>query len=917
MPSGIDWGEALPSDVDDEKSLDEAKLSKRLLKSDEEINRYVVPEGLSEIDRALYINRNGVPIQRLGLLNSLPRLLADSPIECRSRVLTPMLDEMAIESAEFQIACATVMTETILPTQTTLLGHALIQRLMFAAKPLRVSKQSEVAQAWSAVFLALLAVVSVDVLESQIVPETLAEGGLSQPVHKRVWVCTVLGAVGPRLQAASLKQQLCDKAIQLCQDTDQEVRSAMAAQLRAVATCFLPAAFKETLVPALVELVEDEQDRVATVALGELTLLAEQQPSDWLNTVLIALWVRCTTLPPHGVMTLALARELGRFLWCTHTTLKAPELAHFLDFYHTLATSDLAERRVWAAHNLPAVIAVARVQAAERRFDGVISALLVDMDATVRRKIAACLHEISNMLAPTHAPMLLTALQTLSTDVDASVAEASMSQVTTVLKNLKRCDGFRDGGRGASDMLHTVLRYERVAFKTMMEGRSWRTHAHLIEHIANFGQIFTTTQISDEIVPLMTTLIESNVVMVTKDALIRALVTYLRQVKTLDARERIVAVLVGLKNHRNYQCRLLFMRGLSQILATFSAKFFRLYFLNEYMAMIRDPVPSIRARYARLIPLVRRTLVLPADAAVLKKLLESMSHLLAKEPDRDVCDAVIEAGSSRPVGIDASQASGGGAGASGSAGGALDPAVESQLQREEDALIEADEAPNGAAGPPSRRPLGHASLGTSSSTPGAFGVGAVGGSNGPAATGTSLRAGGVATSRTMGASLAGSSSTGTTAGGTTVKRPIVKPASLVASGSTAAAAAPVHASVTKATGTHSATKTSTASLFTSSRATSMSGSKGTLLSTTSLGSVAPDSHGSLTSTPAASGSLGRAGAVGGASGMGGVSASVVRKKASAGVGVSESSTTAISNGPSSVRSKPLTSTNARATSHRA
>ncbi|RKO95382.1 hypothetical protein CAUPRSCDRAFT_12919, partial [Caulochytrium protostelioides] len=160
MPSGIDWGEALPSDVDDEKSLDEAKLSKRLLKSDEEINRYVVPEGLSEIDRALYINRiplaiepddecdwsrsrNGVPIQRLGLLNSLPRLLADSPIECRSRVLTPMLDEMAIESAEFQIACATVMTETILPTQTTLLGHALIQRLMFAAKPLRVSKQSE------------------------------------------------------------------------------------------------------------------------------------------------------------------------------------------------------------------------------------------------------------------------------------------------------------------------------------------------------------------------------------------------------------------------------------------------------------------------------------------------------------------------------------------------------------------------------------------------------------------------------------------------------------------------------------------------------------------------------------------------------------------------------------------------------
>ncbi|KAJ1343488.1 hypothetical protein BSLG_001930 [Batrachochytrium salamandrivorans] len=326
-----------------------------------------IDESLTKSDRTLFILRNGSPLQKLSIANSLNHNSINYGEEFCTSVLPLILEMIVSESVAFQRTIGRFLSEflskSILPPKT-------VQSVLSLSKKFLENKDEDTA-AWADVYISCIKHLSIDAIVQQILPDALADGGLAQPASYRIWCCRILGAIATRIEDLFLF-----KALSLCQDTDYDVRKSMCYQLNSIAKGVGPKITKTVLLPEYLELVMDEEFVVREAAIDNLICLLEFLDSETRSSTIIPLWRRLCDERPHGIVNL-IAKQLGAFLWQMKGDMADTDKKYFLAFYHSLGMVMLYK---------PANFDVLK-------FDKILDMMVSDTSLNVRNIVAQGFHE--------------------------------------------------------------------------------------------------------------------------------------------------------------------------------------------------------------------------------------------------------------------------------------------------------------------------------------------------------------------------------------------------------------------------------------------------------------------------------------------------------------------------------------------
>nr|KAJ3420002.1 Serine/threonine-protein phosphatase 4 regulatory subunit 4 [Polyrhizophydium stewartii] len=428
MADELDWEAMMMSadegSIDDEiKGKDEVSLSSRLYKqlwvclpytetltftlfasisrmiacSDEEIERYMVDEGLNDVDRVLWILRHGHPTQKQGIISSLNALSSEYSDEFRTMVLPALLEVVATEQPAFQKTLGRFMADILVKS---LLPPKMVQLVSPLARRLIESKDEDVVEVWADVFI------------------------------------------------ACIKYMPLETIIQ--QDTDYEVRRSMCHQLNAIAKAVGLKLTKSELIPEYMELVMDEEKVVRESAIKNLMKLLDFLDAESKSSTIIPLWRRLCEERPQGILAL-ITRHLGAFLWQTRNEMSEADKKYFLAFYSSLALQPSSDEvvRDMCAYNFPGMIMIFKPQYFESlRLDKIFDALAADESSQVRRTIAQGFHEIVQQLG-------VSALRLTKDRLIRLLSAGSIEILQSVLPNLEailKTYALDESSKGSSAM---------------------------------------------------------------------------------------------------------------------------------------------------------------------------------------------------------------------------------------------------------------------------------------------------------------------------------------------------------------------------------------------------------------------------------------------------------------------------------
>ncbi|KAJ3047170.1 Serine/threonine-protein phosphatase 4 regulatory subunit 4, partial [Rhizophlyctis rosea] len=640
MASDIDWETALgvPSDSidDDIKGTDELKLSNRLYKTEEEIERFTVDENLGDVDRAIHLLKNGAAIQKSSVITALPSLLEDHNSETRTRVLPTILEAIPSESHDFQVAVGKTLIQLF---SKSLLPPKAAMMVVAVAKKMIASRDNETVEIWTDVMIAAIKSLPLETIENEILPEVLLEGRTAQPAALRMRCCRVLGAVSERMEGRRIEELFFRKAMSLCQDTDYEVRACMCNQLNAIARSVGHQLTKNQLLPEYMELLMDEEDMVREAAIENLMKLMDFLDADAKRNMVVPLWRKLCDERPAGVMVL-IAREFGGFMWANKDQMTETDARTFLTFYQSMAMSNSPEQREM-------LTCVGADGYDRNRLNRVLEAMSNDDSKIVRRRIAGGLHEVAAILKPTSYTTLKTVFLRLLSDREVEVFHALIKNLDRILK----CFAGRDKEVAFGNLQHRRVENVLTSFPatTVISAPeasprrpppthpTSRTRIDLLEQFENFTEYFDSSVLFDQCVTVLFQLVTAgNLVVPIKEVVIRCLCQFLRRLRRSDYREQVFRLLQdNLKNSPTYHNRLLYIRLLTHSLTQFSTSYFRNNLLPSLLDMTKDPVPNIRLSILHLLPAIRKIIRIPADSDLLHRLTEVLGEF-ATDTDRDV-----------------------------------------------------------------------------------------------------------------------------------------------------------------------------------------------------------------------------------------------------------------------------------------
>ncbi|VDM78705.1 unnamed protein product [Strongylus vulgaris] len=163
---------------------------------------------------------------------------------------------------------------------------------------------------------------------------------------------------------------------------------------------------------------------------------------------------------------------------------------------------------------------------------------------------------------------------------------------------------------------------------------SWRSHAALLENLSVLKNCLSYTQLADTFIPVLQKEVLQARAIPCRVAAVNTLLQFMREQPEKKKREETIDFFkIEVAGHSCCYRRMVYLDVVVNVLNLFSRKFFINYFLEKMLALIQDKVSNIRIRTIRLLPLVKKHLILPNDDAVLLTLEKAVREALAAEKD--------------------------------------------------------------------------------------------------------------------------------------------------------------------------------------------------------------------------------------------------------------------------------------------
>lgn len=647
-----------------------SERSIRGLKSQEEIERLTVDENLDDIERAVLLLSSGVEIQKLSIINNLPRLLEKNSGDVNRRILPILREYLYIAPLHVQLE-ATKSFSSIIENGT-------IQAYMFASSFLPIilhnldSRDTVVSNAWLQTLLTSIDFLPKDVIKREILGIAISKGQLSQSVNCRLASCKLLGKIAPKFETYWIKKELMALVASLCQDVDYDVRACMCQQLETIARALGLESTQSIIIPELVELTNDEETNVRLAGLETITNLLSLLDDDTCTAVIIPLVQKfCDEIPKQcSDSLLMLAKLFGKLSYGLSVNLDDTKKKWFLEFYKRMcfcgnpnknnrvgsvtlalkssvlsgATIDddpEAECRRCCAFNFPAMLLFCGASGFQAELAATFHSLVEDPHALVRRTIACGFHEVAKLLG--------TNVGTIQQDLSILLKDESIEVLEGLIPNLPQSlECLASGGHStlADTKLNNLsnLIPSLIACELAVDSSSnWRLHVELLEKFSCFPKCLTSDQIYYKFVPLFFRLLSSNRVLPVKLAAAHTLCVFIRYNRRYEQRQELCCRLIQeCGRGKSYRSRLLFIDICKFIMELFSRRFFKENFFEFLLELGSDPVLNVRLKFCTIPPLLKSLLKLPTDRHLLQQLEQCIRKLLSSEKEPDVCTAVRE-----------------------------------------------------------------------------------------------------------------------------------------------------------------------------------------------------------------------------------------------------------------------------------
>ncbi|KAL9957888.1 hypothetical protein ACROYT_G034843 [Oculina patagonica] len=640
-----------------------SERSIRGLKSQEEIERLTVDESLDDIERAVLLLSSGVEIQKLSIINNLPKLLEKNNADVNRRVVPVLREYLYIAPLHVQLE-ATKSFSSIIQNGT-------IPAYMFSSSFLPIilhnlnHRDTVVSNAWLDTLLTSIDFLPKDVIKREVLGIAISKGQLSQTVNYRLASCKLLGKIAPKFETYWIKKELMALVASLSQDVDYEVRACMCQQLETIARALGLESTQSIIIPELVELTNDEETSVRLAGLETITNLLSLLDDDTCTAIIVPLVQKfCEEIPKQcSESLLTIARLFGKLSYGLSVNLDESKKKWFLEFYKrmcycgnpnknnrvgsvtlalqssvlsgaTIEDDPEAECRRCCAFNFPAMLLFCGAPGFQAELAATFHSLVEDPHALVRRTIACGFHEVAKLLG--------TMVGTIQQDLSILLKDESIEVLEGLIPNLpESLECLASGGH--STMADTKLNNlsnlipSLIACELAVDSSSnWRLHVQLLEKFSCFPKCLTSDQIYYKFVPLFFRLLSSNRVLPVKLAAAHTLCVFIRYNRRFEQRQELCCRLIQeCGRGKSYKSRLLFIDICKFIMELFSRRFFKENFFEFLLELGSDPVLNVRLKFCTIPPRLKSLLKLPTDRHLLQQLEQCIRKLLSSEKEPD------------------------------------------------------------------------------------------------------------------------------------------------------------------------------------------------------------------------------------------------------------------------------------------
>ncbi|XP_063920691.1 serine/threonine-protein phosphatase 4 regulatory subunit 4-like isoform X2 [Zophobas morio] len=565
-----------------------------------------------------------------------------------TRIVPKIQQELPKSSCEFHIATSKIfklLIEKQLPLNLT---AAVIQGTE--------SKDPVVSNAWIETLLAVIPILPIDQIKTNVIPLALSKSQPTSPVYCRVASCKILGkcAAHQKMQNVDVKTFLLPAVQSLCQDCFQDVRATMCSQLHFIAQGLGESLVKTSLLPSLVELASDDNMAVRSAAVASAVLIIPYlNKQTKIDTIVPLIKQLCSKTSGPGDTTFpTIAREFGRLVQALQNVLEVSDSVWILQFYKTLATKGQTVRinkdnlevtqdvicREQCAFNLPQVttFTMARIPNQLELWHSVYSGLANDSCYLVRKTTAACVFQVAKILGPQSKVIKDDIIKLLRDDAE-EVLQMLVPDVGPTLELL-----CTHGVLSRENTLPSCLEITRALLKCQAElskSYNWRIKSNFLQQLERLPNCMPSDFIHQHFSPvILGCVLEARPKPVRSQAS-RTLLVFLRyNLKEIQRKWIRDNLITHLCLSKSCYTRHIFILACYHAAELFSNNYFKKFFFESLLSLADDPVSNIRLSVVGILPLLYKMLVLPED----KKLQTNIDNLFSKldmmEKDKDVKD---------------------------------------------------------------------------------------------------------------------------------------------------------------------------------------------------------------------------------------------------------------------------------------
>ncbi|VDO40837.1 unnamed protein product [Haemonchus placei] len=544
----------------------------------------------------------GKEVHKLSAIRNLGDLFQSEGEDAIQRVLPAVQRALSEERSNLDLHCeAAIVFKGIIQNDKLLSAAAWLETLVDVAE--RVSLES---------------------VKQCIVPVVQQQAEPAQRVQRRIIATKLLQKLADILPANEVRKELGPCAQILCQDANANVRTSMAQRLPVIAKALKNSSdVVSLLLPCFVQLYKDDDVTVKEACMNNIAQCIPHFTNEAKKNTVFPLIKKSTeqSLEQKDETLMVIAKNFGEWCYTLRDVLDKLDLCWVLNTYCKIGQAAMVKEenatqklmltmcRRMTGFNLPV------------SFSGELFFLQKHMflsDDEVRLSLASSYHEIlmqhdakSELLQP-----FIELIRGGSPEVVAKLT-LNMDKILPILY------GF------------TTIQLDRILIgcNQLLRGTgAWRSHAALLENISVLKTCLPYTQLADTFIPVLQKEVLQARAIPCRVAAVNTLLQFMREQPDLKKREEIIDFFkIEVAGHQCCYRRMLYLDVVECVLKIFSRKFFIKYFLEKMLSLIQDKVSNIRLRTIRMLPLVKKYLILPDDEEVLLSLEKAVREVLTTE----------------------------------------------------------------------------------------------------------------------------------------------------------------------------------------------------------------------------------------------------------------------------------------------